>query len=251
VGGPRTRRPRTTLAAVAAATAIGGCLGVAVHVLLPSAGAGAPPAPVAYVDGAQLERGGEPTTTDGGGLDRSVVEVGASGCGERRQASATLVRGWDGDLVLTNAHVVAGAETVEVQSPDGASVTARVRGTLVGRDVALLALPPGSSGSFEALAVGSPATPGDRVSVAGFPAGERTRRDGRVEGVEVRSGYGGTSEVLLVDAEARPGVSGGAVLDAEGEVVGLVAARDPRSGDTVAYPIQELLTGSIGPRPGC
>jgi S1-C subfamily serine protease len=244
--GPR-RAERTTLAAVATATLIGALTGVLLHTLVPTPDtAGAPLAPVASVAGARLER----ADADPAEVPSAVVEVEATGCGVRRQASATRLRGLDGDLLLTNAHVVAGADEVTVHAA-GVAVTATVRGTLVGRDVALLALPHATGADVTALAVGAAAAPGDAVSVAGFPAGAPDRSAGTVDSVELRSGYGGTSEVLVVASQAVPGASGGAVLDADGEVVGLVAARDPGTGRTVAYPIDQLLTGRLGPPPSC
>jgi len=65
-------------------------------------------------------------------------------------------------------------------------------------------------------------------------------RAGHVVSVERRHGYGGTVDMLIVDVEAIPGISGGVVVDTEGRAVGLVAARDPETGDTVAYPLETV-----------
>jgi hypothetical protein len=54
---------------------------------------------------------------------------------------------------------------------------------------------------------------------------------------------------MLIDVQAHPGLSGGAVLDRSGTMAGLVAARDPETGWTVAYPIGEVLGRPTEPVP--
>lgn len=247
----RTHRgPRVGLGAILAATALGACLGVGVHVVWPEVGAaGDALAPEAQVAGAQLERGDEPNELQRAALD-GVLLVEASGCGEQRQASATVVRGPAGDLLLTNAHVVRGSGTVTVRSGDGTVRTADVVGAVVGRDAAVLRLSDEGVG-LDALPTAAAPGQGVPVAVLGYPAAAAEVRVGRVATVEVRSGYGGSSEVLVIDTPTGDGQSGGAVLDVAGNVVGLVAARDPSSGDTVAYPIDVVLRGSLGPVPTC
>ncbi|MHB1139972.1 MAG: trypsin-like peptidase domain-containing protein [Microthrixaceae bacterium] len=231
--------------ALARATLLGVVLGTGAHVAV---GAGAssplPTAPAAQVAGVAIERGAR--------LD-AVVEVAASGCGVTRQASATIVRGTRDAVVLTNAHVVAGAGTVELRTAAG-TVTASVAGAVRGRDVAVLRVDPATwpAGEGQALPTGTrPVRTGDRLSVVGFPGGLAERRVGDVVSIEARTGYGGTTPVLVIGAPADPGLSGGAVVDDSGAVVGLVAARDPSTGATVAYPVAELLSGRLGPPPGC
>ena len=91
---------------------------------------------------------------------------------------------------------------------------------------------------------------GPAVSRGPSSSGITTRA--RVRSSELRSGYGGTAQVLLIDAPAEGGLSGGTVVDADtGDVVGLVAARDPSTGDVVAYPLHEVLGRSTVPTPGC
>ena len=233
-----TSEPRRAGAgAVALAVLLGAVVGVGAHSLLPAAGSTPPPAPSAEVAGRTLDRD-------------ATVRVEAFGCGERRSATATVVGPPGAETVLTNAHVVRGSGTVEVHRDDGTIVTASVRGAVDGRDAAVLRLdgdvPAAPSVSSRSVGVG------DEVVVTGFPGGERIEVTARVRSSELRSGYGGTSPVLLIDADAEGGLSGGTVLDATtGDVVGLIAARDPASGDAVAYPIREVLDRALGPVPGC
>lgn len=242
---PATAR-RLVLESIAAVV-VGVLLGVALH----AAGVGASDAtPAAEVAAARLERGGDVGTAAVEALERGVLLVEAGGCGDVRQASATLVSQGTRAVVLTNAHVVRGSGTVTVRGPGGEPQVAQVLGAVVGRDAAVLELE-GAVDGAEAIDIAPMPAEGEQVTVVGHPDGVASARSGRIAAVERRAGYGGASDVLLVDTEVRGGSSGGAVLDAGGRVVGLVAARDPRTGWAVAYPIGEVLGRALGPVPDC
>ena len=240
--------------AVAVATLVGVALGTGAHVAVgASASPSPPPEPVAQVAGAQLERV-EPDEV----FDGSLLRVEASGCGVDRQATATVLDAPSGPLVLTNTHVVRGAGSVVVHAGDVA-VTATVVGSIRDRDAAVLRvdaevvadLEADGAAAWSAREIGRQSRVGDQLTVAGYPGGDAQALVGRVTSIEPRRAFGGTTEVLVVDAAAAPGVSGGAVLDEHGAVVALVAARDPGTGSTVAYPIADLLERSIEAVPGC
>ena len=180
-----------------------------------------------------------------------VLRVEAGGCGASLQASATAVRQGDALLLLTNAQVVRGAGTVLVRLPSGDLVAAQVVGTVPGRDAAVLELAEEDEALIEALEVASAPQVGDPLVVVGHPDGHTDARRGVVRSVERRAGYDGASDVLLVDAQVRGGSSGGAVVDDQGRVVGLVAAKDPATGWAVAYPIAEVLGRGLGAIPAC
>jgi hypothetical protein len=189
--------------------------------------------PVASVAGAVLERDGA-TQEMRAALQRSVLLVRANGCGTDRQATATVVERGGRTVGLTNQHVVAGAGEVAV---DGMDEVVLVDGLVDGRDAAELDGQDLLDGGAEPLAVGPRPIVGASVLVAGYPGGTFEARPGVVRSVESRQGYGGTADVLLVDVEAVPGVSGGVVVDAAGRAVALVAARDPVTHEVVAYPL--------------
>jgi len=201
--------------------------------------------PVANVAGAQLERDATVDAELTRTLRSSVVRVEATGCGERRQATATVFDDRSGPRVVTNQHVVEGTTDVDSWDPSGAEVALTVGRRVQGRDAALLDADALVGAGVEPLAVGPRPIVGSGVVVAGFPGGGFEARAGHVTAVERRQGYGGTVDMLIIDVEAIPGISGGVVVDASGRAVGVVAARDPETGSTVAYPL-DTLGGATG-----
>jgi S1-C subfamily serine protease len=131
--------------------------------------------------------------------------------------------------VLTNAHVVDGAEKIEVTLGDADSsqpFSAQVVGRDPSTDVALLEvdapsdqLHPLSLGNSSELQVGSP------VVAIGNPFGlDRTVTTGIVSALqrEIRAPNGFTiNNVIQTDAAINPGNSGGPLLDANGRVIGI------------------------------
>jgi putative serine protease PepD len=133
----------------------------------------------------------------------------------------------DGTIV-TNAHVVAGAQTAQVRFGDsGALVEAEVLGTDTGSDLAVLRVDPGSVGRLRPLPLANSerVRVGDAVVAIGHPFGlDRTATAGIVSGVgrEIRAPDGfQIDEVIQTDAPINPGNSGGPLLDARGRVVGV------------------------------
>lgn len=168
--------------------------------------------------------------------DPAVAAAGAGVVRVSGQAEACR-RGQEGTgfvvapgRVLTNAHVVAGMSAPDVQVGGSGE---RLPGTVVifdpARDLAVLDVP---GLQARALPLGQALTRGDDVVVAGFPLnGPYLLSAGRVRDVIVAVGediYGEqevTREVYSLNAQIRPGNSGGPVLDTGGQVVGVVFAR--------------------------
>jgi hypothetical protein len=239
-----------------AAVATGAMLGVALHSLGVGQGTGTGPLGeatdvAAQVASAVLERQeGVPGAAVEAG-EAGVLWVESAGCGIAKQASATAVRDGERVVLLTNAHVVRGSGTVLVRAPSGEVLVAQVAGAVHGRDAAVLELTSEDQELLGALALAPAAGVGDELVVVGHPEGHTAAVRGTVRSIERRAGYDGSSDVLLVDAQVRGGSSGGAVLDDEGRVVGLVAAKDPATGWAVAYPIAEVLGRGLGSIPPC
>jgi serine protease Do len=138
----------------------------------------------------------------------------------RRGAGAGILAG-DG-LVLTNLHVVGRARSVQVQLDDGSSYDARVIASDPHVDLALLQIP--SNGHAAAVFSSEKPRPGELVYAFGHPWGQRNVLTGGVlSAVTSLRGRHGELPVLRADVQLAPGNSGGPLLNASGEVIGLNA----------------------------
>jgi len=136
----------------------------------------------------------------------------------------------DTGTILTNLHVVAGAPRIRIEFADGHESEATVRGLEPDQDLAVLQarsipddLRAATMRSTHDLAVG------ERVVAVGFPFGiGPTATAGVVSGLrrEFRSPEGERvlTNLIQFDAAANPGNSGGPLVTADGEVVGIVTA---------------------------
>ena len=141
----------------------------------------------------------------------------------------------DDGAIVTNAHVVAGAATVDVIFADGS----RSDGEVVAADPSVdLAVIRTDRVDLEAAAF-SDGTPrvGELAVAIGNPLGfENTVTAGIISGLERSVPGGGTALVglLQTDAAISPGNSGGALVGASGEVIGVNVAYIPPSGGAVS-----------------
>ena len=131
--------------------------------------------------------------------------------------------------VVTNAHVVAGAESVRVRvGPDDAIVAARVSGADEDTDVAVV-VPERRVSSLRPLPLADSRSVrvGDQVAAIGNPLGiGRTFTTGVVSAVD-RDLHAPSGEriagAIQTDAALNPGNSGGPLLDARGRVIGIAS----------------------------
>ena len=161
---------------------------------------------------------------------------------ERGQGSGIVIDAKG--LVLTNAHVVDGADRVEVSLADGRELEGRVLGADPITDLAVVTIPGGDGlraaplGDSEALEVG------DWAIALGTPYGlERTVTLGIVSSLHRNITSLGFSdkrlELIQTDAAINPGNSGGPLINADGEVVGIntLVRSGPGAGLGFAIPI--------------
>ena len=135
--------------------------------------------------------------------------------------------------VITNAHVVSGADSFVVQYADGTQVEATLIGADILQDVAVLQLDLAAGETVPGVArVGDSATmrAGDEVVAMGSPLGEFTNSvsDGNIGGLDrsLDTGDGLALENLIQhDAEISSGNSGGPLLNMFGEVIGMNVAK--------------------------
>jgi serine protease DegQ len=139
----------------------------------------------------------------------------------------------DGYL-LTNNHVVDGADDIDVQLADGRQTRARLVGTDPETDLALLQitldkLPVIALGDVRALQVG------DVVLAIGNPFNVgQTVTSGIVSALgRNRLGLSTFENFIQTDAAINPGNSGGALVDANGQLIGINTAIYSRSGGSM------------------
>jgi 2-alkenal reductase len=130
--------------------------------------------------------------------------------------------------ILTNEHVVDGANSIRVSFANGTNVTATVLGSDPSRDLALIHVNVAAS-KLDPLPLGSSSTlsPGDPVIAIGNPFGYvRSVSTGIVSGlgreIEAPNRFTITG-AIQTDAAINHGNSGGPLLDADGRVVGITA----------------------------
>lgn len=178
----------------------------------------------------------------------STVKITGVACNRIQEGSGFVTLG--PDVVVTNAHVVAGQDRTQIERDDGAVLDASVVVFDPARDLAVLRVagldrPP--------LPLGDSAT-GVTGGVFGHPGGAPLRVAPFVVGDEVRASgsdiYDRSQterDVLILASQLRPGDSGGALIDVGGTVVGVAFAIAPDDPD-VAYALDtdELQTALAG-----
>jgi putative serine protease PepD len=140
--------------------------------------------------------------------------------------------------ILTNHHVVANAQTLEVTLADGSKWPAKLVGSDPDSDLAVIkidaprerlkVIPMGDSKNLRI---------GQKVLAIGNPFGlERTLTTGIISslGRTIRSEVGTLMEdIIQTDAAINPGNSGGPLLDSDGEIIGINSAIISPSGGNV------------------
>ena len=137
-------------------------------------------------------------------------------------------------FILTNNHVVEGADEIEVMLNDGRRTLARVLGTDPETDLAVLKieldrLPVIVMGSSDALQVG------DQVLAIGNPFGVGQTVTGGIVSALGRNqlGINTFENFIQTDAAINPGNSGGALVDTRGQLLGINTAIYSRSGGSL------------------
>ena len=151
---------------------------------------------------------------------------GLGGGGGQATGSGFVVD--DDGTILTNAHVVEGADEVRVSFEEGgSSIPADVKGIDADTDIAVLKIDPAKVSDLTVLPLGdsSELEVGDPVVAIGNPFGlQRTVTTGIVSAlqrqIDAPSGFS-INDVIQTDASINPGNSGGPLLDAQGRVIGI------------------------------
>ncbi len=131
--------------------------------------------------------------------------------------------------ILTNYHVVEGADSVQVTLADGSTRDARVTGADASNDVAVITVD-GATDGLTPLALGDSTglVVGQKVLAIGNPFGlERTLTTGIISSLDrsIKAKNGRSIKgIIQTDAAINPGNSGGPLLNPRGEVIGMNTA---------------------------
>ncbi len=167
--------------------------------------------------------------------------------------------------IITNYHVVEGAEELDVTLADGTMVSAQVVGADTYNDLAVIKVdvPPEKLHSVE-LGSSTNLRVGQRTIAIGNPFGlDRTLTTGVISSlgrVIERENNRPLAQVIQTDAAINPGNSGGPLLNSLGQVIGVnTAIRSPSGGsvgigfavpvDTVKRVVPELVANGRYPHP--
>ncbi|MFF3643756.1 S1C family serine protease [Streptomyces sp. NPDC002564] len=273
--GPRRRRakgPVALLAAVAiAAAAVGGGTAFAVQTLTDrDGGSSATSTDVVPTS----KRGTVAGVAEA--VSPSIVEISAT-TGQGKSTGSGVITKSDGEII-TNNHVVAGASAIKVRTNDGKTYDAEVVGTDSKKDLALIqlkdasGLKPATLGNSdnvkvgdEVVAIGSPegltgtVTSGivsalDRDVTVATGEGQEQQQDPQggwpfeFDGRQFNGDTGSsktTYKALQTDASLNPGNSGGALIDMNGNIIGINSAMYSPSSSGQGTG-QSASSGSVG-----
>lgn len=260
---PGPRRPRRTGALIAACALVaalaGGGSAALVGGLMHKTGDSSRSTPV---QNASVKSGGVSAVAKA--VSPSIVEIKAATDGGQSTGSGVIISA-DGE-VITNNHVVSGADTVQVTLSDGTTRTAKVVGTDPGKDLALIKIQGAGGLKTAKLGDSNKLQVGDQVVAIGSPEGltgtvtsgivSALNRDvtvakepGQSQSRQRQGGgpqwpfeFGGnqyngdtgssktTYKAIQTDASLNPGNSGGALINMNGEIIGINSAMYAASG---------------------
>jgi S1-C subfamily serine protease len=162
----------------------------------------------------------------------------------------------DPSVILTNNHVVAGATDLTARSiANGQTYPANVIGFDRQHDIAVLqlaggGLPVANIGNSDGLSVGEPVVSlGNAGGVGGAPSVESGRIAALNQTVSANDALTGSTETLVgliqIDANIRPGDSGGPTVNSANQVIGMNTAASQNfhlgRGQGFAIPINEAM----------
>ncbi|MGW6268001.1 S1C family serine protease [Streptomyces sp. NPDC055060] len=207
----------------------------------------------------------------------SIVEISAQSSSGEATGSGVIITD-DGEIV-TNNHVISGASSVKVKTNEGKTYTAKVVGTDSKKDLALIKLENASGLKAATLGDSDNVKIGDDVVAIGSPEGltgtvtsgiisaldrdvtvstdeDQGRQQQQQGGGNWPFEYGGeqfngdtgssktTYKALQTDASLNPGNSGGALIDMNGNIIGINSAMYSPSSSSQSG--EQSGSGSVG-----
>lgn len=138
--------------------------------------------------------------------------------------------------MVTNYHVIAGADSIYIQNTKGEAFKAISVFEDVSSDLAVLRIAD-STFRMPALPYGlklQPVRPGEEVFSMGFPRDEIVYGKGYIS---AQTGFNGDTLAYQVSIPVNPGNSGAPLLDSNGEVIGIITGKQSTS-DGIAFAVK-------------
>jgi S1-C subfamily serine protease len=187
----------------------------------------------------------------------TVVQIGVSKTVESRTPYGVMPRQAEGagsgvvfapdGYILTNSHVVDGARRISVTLADGQDLPGQVIGSDPDTDTAVVRVTPPTDKPLPTARLGNSdqVRVGQLVVAIGSPVGlQSTVTAGIVSAIHrTLPGYGGVpmEDIIQTDAAVNPGNSGGPLVDARGDIIGInVAVVQQAQGLSFAIPINTV-----------
>ncbi len=180
---------------------------------------------VVHVKNTQISRG--PQSWDDVFRGRSVERKQLAGAG------SGVIISPDG-YIITNNHVIKGAEEVSITLNDNKNFIAEIVGTDEKTDIALLKINADDDLPFIAFGDSDATEIGEWVLAVGNPFNLTSTVTAGIISAKARDLSGGQS-FIQTDAAVNPGNSGGALVNANGDLVGINTAITSQTGSYVGY----------------
>jgi putative serine protease PepD len=256
---PKTRRPIALIAAVALVSAlVGGGAAALVGRATTNATAATTTTTTRVINASSSSSG---VAAVAKAVSPSIVEISATSSSGEATGSGVIITS-DGEII-TNNHVISGATSIKVTFSNGKTATATVVGTDKNKDLALIKAENVSGLTTATLGDSSNVAVGDEVVAIGSPEGltgtvtsgiisalnrdvtvsteddsssSQSQGQGQSGGGQWPFSFGGeqyngstgssttTYKALQTDASLNPGNSGGALINMNGEIIGINSA---------------------------
>ena len=156
-------------------------------------------------------------------IEPAVVEIKVT-TAQGQQIGSGVIIDAQGDIV-TNNHVVSGEQTIEVVLANGSTEQAQLVGTAAADDLAVVRIQPFAHMTVAQIGDSSRLIVGQEVLAIGNPLGiTETATQGIVSALNksVTESTGTTiSNAIQTDAAVNPGNSGGALVNLQGQLIGI------------------------------
>ena len=138
--------------------------------------------------------------------------------------------------IITNNHVIEGAQSIEITTNDNKTYTAELIGTDSSTDIALLKIKPLAPLSYLTFGDSNLAKVGEWVLAVGNPFNLTSTVTAGIISAKSRDLSGqNTQSFIQTDAAVNPGNSGGALVNTNGELIGINTAITSKTGSYIGY----------------